>query len=81
MNTQRNKRVNFETVVTRLNDIVKDMEKGDLSLDDSLKKFEEGITLIRECQSVLHDAEQKVKMLTEKNNETYLETFEDESSS
>ena len=80
MNTQLNKRVNFETAVTRLNEIVKDMEKGDLSLDDSLKKFEEGINLIRECQSVLHDAEQKVKMLTEKNDKTHLETFEDESS-
>jgi len=80
VNTQLNKRVNFETAVTRLNEIVKDMEKGDLSLDESLKKFEEGISLIRECQSVLHDAEQKVKILTEKNRETHLETFEDEQS-
>ena len=57
------------------------MEKGDLSLDESLKKFEEGINLIRECQSVLHDAEQKVKILREQNSESHLETFEDEESS
>jgi len=81
VNTQRNRRVNFETTITRLNDIVKDMEKGDLSLDESLKKFEEGINLIRECQSALHDAEQKVKILTEKSREPHLKTFENEQSS
>ena len=78
MNAQQNQRVNFETSITKLNEIVKDMEKGDLSLDESLKKFEEGINLIRECQLVLQDAEKKVKILTEKNREPHLENFEDE---
>ena len=78
MNAQQNQLVNFETSLTKLNEIVKDMEKGDLSLDESLKKFEEGINLIRECQLVLQDAEKKVKILTEKNREPHLENFEDE---
>lgn len=80
MSAQQNQRANFETAITRLDKIVKDMENGDLSLDESLKKFEEGINLIRECQTALEDAEQKVKILTEKNRKTRLENFEDEQS-
>lgn len=53
----------FEKKLNRLEEIVVSMEKGDLSLDESLKKFEEGIKLSRECHNELAGAEQKVKKL------------------
>jgi len=42
------------------------MEQGDISLEDSLKKFERGIELTRTCQKALQEAEQKVQILVEK---------------
>lgn len=53
----------FEKKLGRLEEIVKKMETGDLSLEDSLKMFEEGVRLSRECNSQLLAAEQKVKVL------------------
>ncbi len=54
----------FEKKLKRLEEIVGQMEKGDLELDESLKLFEEGVKLSKECQSHLSQAEQKVKILT-----------------
>jgi exodeoxyribonuclease VII small subunit len=53
----------FEKKLARLEEIVQKMEKADLSLEDSLKFFEEGVRLSRECQGQLADAENKVKIL------------------
>ena len=50
------------------------MENGELSLEASLKTFEEGIRLTRECQQALKEAEQKVSLLVEKNGEQPYET-------
>lgn len=58
----------FEESLARLERLVEKMESGNLSLEDSLTTFEEGIKLTRECQQALKDAEQKVKMLIEKND-------------
>jgi exodeoxyribonuclease VII small subunit len=55
--------MDFEKKLTRLEDIVEKMESGDLALEESLKLFEEGIRLSRECNVQLTDAEQKVKIL------------------
>ncbi|MBC8520197.1 MAG: exodeoxyribonuclease VII small subunit [Gammaproteobacteria bacterium] len=55
---------NFEKSLSNLEQLVAEMESGDLSLEDSLKKFENGIQLIRDCQGALSDAEQKVEILT-----------------
>ena len=54
----------FENKLKRLEEIVKKMEQGDLELDQSLKLFEEGVGLTKECQAHLSEAEQKVKILT-----------------
>lgn len=54
----------FENKLKRLEEIVGKMEKGDLELDESLKLFEEGVKLTKECQTHLNQAEQKVKILT-----------------
>jgi exodeoxyribonuclease VII small subunit len=53
----------FEKKLGRLEEIVKKMETGDLSLEDSLKFFEEGVKLSRECNTQLVAAEQTVKVL------------------
>ncbi len=53
----------FEKGLQRLEAIVKSMESGSLTLEESLTQFQEGVTLVKECQSVLAQAEQKVEVL------------------
>ena len=55
--------MDFEKKLGRLEEIVQKMEKGELALEDSLKLFEEGIKLSRECHTRLNEAETKVKKL------------------
>ena len=55
--------MDFEKKLSRLEEIVQKMEKGDLGLEDSLKLFEEGVKLSRECQTQLGKAEAQVKKL------------------
>lgn len=55
--------MDFEKKLSRLEEIVNSMERGDLALEDSLKLFEEGVKLSRECHQKLNDAESKVKLL------------------
>lgn len=69
----------FEASLTKLESLVEQMESGDLSLDDSLKLFEEGIKLTRECQQALASAEQKVSLLLEQNGVTEVTEFEGDS--
>ena len=56
----------FEKSLTRLEEVVKRMEGPDLSLDEAMKLFEEGVTLSRECQKQLEEAEGKVEILLKK---------------
>lgn len=55
--------MDFEKKLSRLEEIVQSMEKGDLTLENSLKLFEEGVKLSRECQTQLTKAEAQVKKL------------------
>ena len=59
-----------------LEEIVERLEHGDLPLEESLKAFERGIMLTRNCQSALKDAEQKVEILLKKAGEARVEDFE-----
>ncbi|MEK9820671.1 MAG: exodeoxyribonuclease VII small subunit [Gammaproteobacteria bacterium] len=68
----------FETSLEKLEKLVEQMEDGDLTLEDSLKTFEEGIRLTRECQQALAAAEQKVKLLIEENGQVTASDFEAE---
>lgn len=61
--------MDFEKKLSRLDEIVQKMEKGELGLEDSLKLFEEGVKLSRECQTQLSEAEVKVKKLVGFDNE------------
>ena len=64
MPKDKQKAINFETSLEELTTIVEQMEQGELSLEASLKHFERGIGLTRQCQAALKDAEQKVQILT-----------------
>ena len=53
----------FETSIKRLEDIVSKLEAGNLDLDTSIKSFEEGVALVKECQKIISEAELKVNKL------------------
>ena len=57
------KTMTFEEALTRLDEIVRSMEAGGAMLAESLALFEEGVKLVKLCQSALEGAEQKVKLL------------------
>lgn len=54
----------FESSLQQLETIVAQLEQGELSLDDSLKKFEQGVQLARACQKTLTEAELKIKTIS-----------------
>lgn len=56
--------LNFEAAVARLEQIVEQLETGDLPLDDSLNLFEEGVKLSRFCNTKLEEVERKIEILT-----------------
>ena len=70
------KSINLEKALTDLEEIVEELESGDLPLEKAMKKFEEGIKLTRNCQAALKDAEQKVAILLESAGGEELEEFE-----
>lgn len=61
----------FEEAMKRLEDIVQDLENGDLSLEGSLERFEEGMSLVSFCSKKLEEAEQKVTMLVKESEGKY----------
>ena len=63
MATTKKQSVDLEKSMHELEQVVEQLEGGDLSLDKSLKQFEKGIKLSRDCQAALTDAEQKVQVL------------------
>jgi exodeoxyribonuclease VII small subunit len=73
--TEKSQTPNFETAMAELEELVAQIETGNLSLEDSLKQFEQGIKLSRICQQALTDAEQRVKILTESLNGDTEEDF------
>jgi len=60
----RKKQESFEDALKRLEEIVQRMESGDLTLEDSLGLFEEGVRLTRVCSQRLDEAEKKIELLT-----------------
>lgn len=73
------KKLSFEQSLARLDEIVRHLEKGDLPLKESLTLFEEGTALIKNCGTMLDDAEQQVVKLKKGENREPVELpFEDE---
>ena len=73
-------KMDFEKKLQRLEEIVSKMEKGDLTLEDSLKFFEEGVKISRECHVRLSEAESKVKLLmsVDENGQAITQDFKPE---
>lgn len=63
----RKKPIDFEQSLGALQHLVERLESGELSLEDSLTAFEQGVALTRDCQQALTQAEQKVQQLVEQN--------------
>ena len=68
----------FEQALQELEQLVEKMEQGELSLEDSLQHFEQGIRLSRTCQKALREAEQKVEILLRRNEQEEIVPFSDE---
>lgn len=79
MNEETPSPVAFEAALAELESLVERMETGELSLEESLKSFEQGVALTRTCQKALTDAEQKVSILTSNDPEAAAEPFDSES--
>ena len=62
-------KINFEEAMQELEDIVNQLEKGDLTLDESVQKFEAGMELSKKLNKVLEDSEKKINILIEKDGE------------
>jgi len=63
----------FESSIKKLEAIVENLEEGDLNLDTSLKSFEEGVALVKECQKIISEAELKVNKLLDSGELTSLD--------
>lgn len=69
---------NFEQNLEELESLVETLESGELSLEDALNHFEQGIKKTQACQKALHAAEQRVQVLVEKNGALGYEAFDTE---
>lgn len=68
--------IDFEKTLVELDTLVERLEKGELSLDESLSGFQQGMELTRQCQSVLDHAQQTVEQLINPEDEDSLVPFE-----
>lgn len=69
------KEMKFEEAIEKLEAIAKDLESGELTLDESVNKFEEGIKLSKTCTKILNEAEKKINILIEQDGEIKEEKF------
>lgn len=67
---------NFEESMKKLESIVNELENGKLNLDESVEKFEEGMKIAKQCNTILEDSEKKITILLEKDGELKEENFE-----
>ena len=68
---------NFNKGLMQLEEIINKMESGELSLEDSLKYFEEGVKIHRQCHTALTDAEQRISVLSDSDNYSKEKPFGD----
>lgn len=68
----------FEEQMEQLEKIVGELEKGELSLEDSVTRFEEGIKISKECNKTLEEAEKKITILVNQDGEVKEEKFDTE---
>jgi len=75
-NTKEAPKLDFETSMRDLEELVERLEQGDLPLEESLAAFERGVLLTRNCQTALKEAEQKVEILLKKAGGSTVEDFD-----
>lgn len=75
----KTKKLDYEAAVAELETLVERLEQGDISLEESLKLYERGVLLTRDCQEALQAAEQKVQMLVQQSGENTLVDFDADS--
>lgn len=68
--------MNFEENVEQLEKVVQELENGNLNLEDSIKKFEEGMAISKKCNERLEEAEKKITVLIKKDDGVEEENFE-----
>ncbi len=66
---------NFEETIKNLEQIANELEKGDLNLDESVAKFEQGMKLSKACSQILENAEKRISILIKKDDEVSEENF------
>lgn len=74
--TQEKRGMEFEAALKKLEDIVERLEKGELSLEEALKHYEEGVRLADICSKRLNDAEKRVKVLLKSGSKLKTAPFE-----
>ena len=72
----KRKKLDYEAAVAELESLVERLEQGDISLEESLKLYESGVLLTRDCQEALQNAEQKVQMLLKQSGQANLVDFD-----
>lgn len=75
----KQKKLDYEAAVKELEALVERLEQGDISLEESLKLYERGVLLTRDCQDSLKAAEQKVQMLLQQSGQNNMVDFDPES--
>ena len=75
----KQKKLDYEAAVKELEALVERLEEGDISLEESLKLYERGVLLTRDCQESLQAAEQKVQMLLQQSGQSNMVDFDPES--
>ncbi|AOW83161.1 exodeoxyribonuclease VII small subunit [Vibrio mimicus] len=77
MASKKPENMTFESTIEELEQLVEQLESGDLALDEALRKFERGISLARAGQLKLDDAEQRVRILLSNSDDAPLSDFND----
>jgi exodeoxyribonuclease VII small subunit len=75
MTATNNPPIPFETALVELENLVGQLEQGELTLEDSLQRFERGVALVRTCQNALREAEQQVEQLIERDGQVETAPF------
>ena len=70
--------MNFEESMKKLETIVTELENGSLNLDESVKKFEEGMKMAKQCNNILEETEKKITILLENDGDLKEENFQTE---
>lgn len=67
--------ISFEEIIKQLEQIAQELEKGDLNLDESVAKFEQGMKLSKKCNTILENAEKRINMLIRNDSDVTEESF------